>query len=311
MAEHHIKHPADTGPRKVARSNLEEECSRIEFCLLSDGSPSSICSSFRRSTRNLSWCRSSGLPMPSTAAMSRSSSRLSKPDLPDTLVPTVPSDVSDIVSVALLSFCITSSGLILSEFSDSHSPPVPHESLWNIETGRRGYRLERATGARRSGFDASRPRVGVESREAVEGVRKDLVRTSVVYTAAGCSFSLPSARSLRLQFCQNRCVLLVGVRVRCELPQRTGAATRRDTDDRCRQRARKQKGGCRWAQRHCRFLGIRAGFRRSGPRGRPIGASLAPRRFTRRGFSYLLDAPRDRVCPLPSPSSAFSSSSRT
>jgi len=55
--------------------------------------------------------------MPSTAARSRSSSRLSKPDLPDTLVVAVPSDVSDIVSAARrcspLFTTTTSSGLIL------------------------------------------------------------------------------------------------------------------------------------------------------------------------------------------------------
>ena len=56
-------------------------------------SPRSICSNLRRSTRNLSCSRSSGFPMPSTAAMSHN------------------------VSIALLSFCITSSGLILSKLT--------------------------------------------------------------------------------------------------------------------------------------------------------------------------------------------------
>ena len=80
-------------------------------------SPRSICSNLRRSPRNLSCSRSSGFPMPSTAAMSHNSSRLSKPDFPEILVVIVPSDVSDIVSIALLSFCITSSGLILSKLT--------------------------------------------------------------------------------------------------------------------------------------------------------------------------------------------------
>lgn len=101
-----------------------------------ENSPRSICSNFRRSTRNLSWCKSSGLPIPSIVAMSRNSSRLSKPDLPETLVVTVPSEVSDIVSAALLSFCITSSGRILSVFFYSHtrSSPLVDSSLQKQKT---------------------------------------------------------------------------------------------------------------------------------------------------------------------------------
>lgn len=118
-------------PRGLSDSNCDTARSH---------SPRSICSSLRRSTRNRSWCRSSGSLMPSKAARSPISSRLSKPDLPETLVVAVPSDVSDIVSAARRSLWTISSGLILSNKCVHRRLRLPHSRRDTANRRRDGIR---------------------------------------------------------------------------------------------------------------------------------------------------------------------------